>query len=97
MPFGLPVCFSSMPYGQDLKGVPEVVESDAVVSDAKAVFLRVRIPQQLDVAFPDEEEACQALQHPHGGFAVDAADVGAGRIGPLNPFSHEPCGGNPPS
>jgi len=32
-----------MPDRQDLKGVPEVVKADAVVADAKAVLLRVRI------------------------------------------------------
>mgnify|MGYP005837543955 CR=1 FL=1 len=55
------VRFAAMPDRQDLKRVPETVKADAVVADAKPVFLRVRIFQPFDVAFFREKETCRAL------------------------------------
>ena len=73
---------------EDLDGFAEVVEAQAVVAEAEAQFDWVDVGQAFDVAVAGEEVIGQAFEQAERCGAVDAAHVGAGQRGPLDPFCH---------
>ena len=56
-------------------------ETDAVVADAEAQLAGLSL-ELLDIALTGLGEAKECGEDVHGGVAVEAADVGAGALGP---------------
>jgi hypothetical protein len=80
----LAVGFGAVADGVDDEGVLRFFgEADAVVADAEAKLFGVAL-QLLDVAFSGLGEAVEGGENAHGGGAVDAADIGAGRGRPVD-------------
>jgi len=72
--------------GMDAEGVVRFFrEADAVVTDAEAQFARVSL-ELLDVALIGLSEAKESLEDAHSSKAVEAADIGAGALGPGDLF-----------
>ena len=74
--------------GENLDGVAEVVEADAVVADAEAELRRIDVLKPLYVAFAGTDEACQSVEDAEGGGLVDGAETGLGLVCPDDLLGH---------
>jgi hypothetical protein len=76
------VSILAMADGMDAEGVVRFFrETDAVVADAEAQLAGLSL-ELLDIALTGLGEAKECGEDAHGGVAVEAADVGAGALGP---------------
>ncbi len=63
-----------------MEGVRFFGEADAIIPHAEAKFFRLSL-EPLDVAAAGFGKAMECREDAHGRFAVQTADVGAGRFG----------------
>ena len=68
--------------GMDAQGVVRLLgEADAIVADTKAQLARLSL-ELFNVALASLGKAVQHGENAHGGVPIQAANVGAGALGP---------------
>ena len=80
---------------EDLDGVAEVAETDAVAAEADPELRRLDTLETADTAFFAEGESRQAMQQPQGDLPINRADVGLGLIGPPDLLCHAGAASRP--
>ena len=74
--------------GEDAESSAGDCEEDPVSTGAQTEFAGVFALKQLHIALAGEGVVVQGFKNPHGGSAVEGADIGAGLPGPIDLKRH---------